>query len=135
MTLISYDKENLDKVSKLIVDNLTPDLVSVKNRKRNSIERLFGHCYAASACLQKIFGTKNIKLYRAKDDEDIWHWWCVDANGKRIDLTADQYYNVGRTPPYEQGEKASILGWSYKKRVEELLERVEKELDNLKTLC
>ena len=32
-------------------------------------------------------------------------------------------------------EKASILGWSYKKRVEELLERVEKELDNLKTLC
>jgi hypothetical protein len=132
MTLTLYDKENLEGVSKIIVDNLTPDLLPKKWRKRNSITPMFGHCHTASACLQKVFGTKNIKLYRAKDDEDIWHWWCVDANGKRIDLTADQYYNVGRTPPYEQGEKASILGWGYKKRVHELLERVEKVLDNIK---
>ena len=131
MTLTLYDKENLEGVSKIIVDNLTPDLLPKKWRKRNSITPMFGHCHTASACLQKVFGTKNIKLYRAKDDEDIWHWWCVDANGKRIDLTADQYYNVGRTPPYEQGEKASILGWGYKKRVHELLERVEKVLDNI----
>ena len=132
MTLTLYDKENLEGVSKIIVDNLTPDLLPKKWRKRNSITPMFGHCHTASACLLKVFGTKNIKLYRAKDDEDIWHWWCVDANGKRIDLTADQYYNVGRTPPYEQGEKASILGWGYKKRVHELLERGEKVLDNIK---
>ncbi len=125
--LISYDKENLDKVSKLIVDNLTPDLVSVKFRKRNSIEPLFGHCYAASAVLQRAFGTKNIKLYHAKDDEDIWHWWAVDKDGKIIDLTVNQFYNTGRTPPYDKGKKAGQLGWSYRKKVEKLLTKV---LDN-----
>ena len=125
--LISYDKENLDKVSKLIIDNLTSDLVAVKFRKRNSIEPLFGHCYAASACLQKIFGSKNIKLYHAKDDEDIWHLWTVDKDKEIIDLTADQYYSTGRTPPYDKGKKAGQLGWGYRKKVQKLLAKV---LDN-----
>ena len=129
MTLISYDKENLEKVSKIIVENLTPDLIPKKWRKRNSMNPTFGHCHTASACLQKVFGTKNIKLYRALDEEDIWHWWCVDKDGKRIDLTSEQYYGYERVPPYDRGEKASILGWGYKKRVHELLERVEKVLD------
>ena len=122
--LISYDKENLDKVSKLIIDNLTSDLVAVKFRKRNSIEPLFGHCYAASACLQKIFGSENIKLYHAKDDEDIWHWWTVDKDKEIIDLTADQYYSTGRTPPYDKGKKAGQLGWGYRKKVQKLLTKV-----------
>ena len=122
--LILYDKENLDKVSKLIVDNFTPDLVAVKFRERNSIEPLFGHCYAASACLQKIFGTKNIKLYHAKDNEDIWHWWAVDKDEEIIDLTADQYYSTDRTPPYDKGKKAGQLGWGYRKKVKKLLAKV-----------
>ena len=125
----SYTKENLEIASKVIVENLTPDLIPKKWRKRNSITPMFGHCHTASACLQKIFGSENIKLYRAKDEEDIWHWWCVDIHGQRIDLTDEQYHSLGRTPHYDRGEKASILGWSYKKRVEELLKRVEKELD------
>ena len=128
--LISYDKENLDKVSKLIIDNLTPDLVAVKFRERNFIEPLFGHCYAASACLQKIFGSKNIKLHHAKDDEDIWHWWTVDKDGEIIDLTVNQFYNMGRTPPYDKGKKSGQLGWGYRTRVKKLLERVKKGLDN-----
>tara|TARA_R100001369_G_scaffold27583_1_gene49684 strand:+ start:87 stop:473 length:387 start_codon:yes stop_codon:yes gene_type:complete len=124
-----YNKENLEIVSKAIVDNLTPDLIPKKWQQRNSITPSFGHCHNASACLQKVFGTKNIKLYRALDEQDIWHWWCIDIDGNRIDLTSDQYYKWNRTPPYEQGEKASILGWGYKKRVVELLKRVEKVLD------
>ena len=75
MTLISYDKDNLDKVSEVILENLTPDLVDKKLRERNSIQPLFGHCYVASATLYKIFGSKNIHLWHGKDDEDIWHWW------------------------------------------------------------
>jgi hypothetical protein len=89
---------------------------------------MFGHCHTASGCLQKVFGTKNIKLYRALDDEDIWHWWVVDVNGQRIDLTVDQYHSQGREPPYDDGTKASILGFDYRKRVLRLLEKVTKEL-------
>ena len=123
-----YNKENLEIVSKVILDNLTPDLLPKKWRERNSLTPSFGHCHNASACLQKVFGTKNIKLQRALDDEEIWHWWCIDIDGKRIDLTSDQYFNFNRTPPYDQGERVGMLGWSYKTRVLTLLDRVQKIL-------
>ena len=109
--LISYDEENLKRVSEAIVSNLTPDLIPKKWRKRNSINPMFGHCHHASACLQKVFGIKEIKLYRAQDWAEIWHWWAVDSSEKIIDLTADQYYSVDKTPPYESGKKTKWYGW------------------------
>jgi hypothetical protein len=124
-----YNEENLEKVSKAILNNLTPDLIPTKWRQKNSINPMFGHCHTASACLQKVFGTKELKLYRAKDWSDIWHWWAVDNSGKIVDLTADQYYSIGKEPPYDDGQKASMLGFSYRTRTLELLERVKKELD------
>ena len=124
-----YNEENLKLVSDLIVKNLTPDLIPVKWRQRNSTNPMFGHCHTASACLQKIFTTKELKLYRAKDQQDIWHWWTVDNTGKLIDLTSRQYTDWNKEPPYETGQKASMLGFSYRTRVLELLERVKKELD------
>ena len=56
-----YNEENLEKVSKAILNNLTPDLIPVKWRQRNSINPMFGHCHTASACLQKSFRNKRIK--------------------------------------------------------------------------
>ena len=41
-----------------------------------------------------------------------------------IDLTADQYYSTGRTPPYDKGKKAGQLGWGYRKKVQKLLTKV-----------
>ncbi len=38
-----YNKENLEKVSEAILNNLTPDLIPVKWRQRNSINPMFGH--------------------------------------------------------------------------------------------
>ncbi len=124
-----YNEENLKLVSDAIVQNLTPDLVAVKFRKRNETNRMFGHCYHASACLQKIFGTKEIKLYRAVDFSETYHWWAKDNDEKVIDLTADQYYSIGEKPPYESGEKKSSLGWGYRKKVDTLFERVERTLN------
>ena len=123
-----YNKENLKLVSDTIIRNLTPDLLPKKWVERNASNPMFGHCHTASGCLQKVFGTKTIKLYRALDDEGIWHWWVVDVNGQLIDLTADQYYSQGRNPPYNDGQKASILGFDYRKRVLRLLDKVSKEL-------
>ena len=125
---MEYNDKNLKLVSDIIVKNLTPDLLPRKWVERNSTNPMFGHCHTASGCLQKVFGTKNIKLYRALDDEGIWHWWAVDLNGNLIDLTVDQYLSVGRTPPHADGTKSSILGFEYRKRVLRLLDMVTKEL-------
>jgi hypothetical protein len=127
---MEYNETNLDLVSKVIINNLTPDLLPKKWVERNSSNPMFGHCHNASACLQKIFGSKNIKLYRALDEEDIWHWWAVDKEGKLIDLTAGQYYSMERTPPYETGEKSSMLGFGYRTRVLQLLDKVTNELSS-----
>lgn len=128
--MIDYNSKNLKMVSEIILKNLTPDLLPKKWVERNASNPMFGHCHTASACLQKIFGSKNIKLYRALDDEGIWHWWSVDSDGKVIDLTSDQYYSEKRVPPYESGQKASMLGFGYRIRVLTLLDKVTKELSS-----
>ena len=131
METFEYNTDNLNLACKLIVENLTPDLLPKKWVERNKPNPMFGHCHTASACLQRLFGTKNIKLYRGLDEEGIWHWWVVTKEGKKIDLTADQYYSQGRVPPYVSGTRASMLGFDYRKRAYKLMELVkEKMLSN-----
>jgi len=131
MEMFEYNSNNLTLACALIVENLTPDLLPKKWVERNKTNPMFGHCHTASACLQRLFGSDNIKLYRALDEEGIWHWWAVSKEGKKIDLTADQYYSQGRVPPYVSGTKASMLGFDYRKRVYKLMELVkEKMLSN-----
>ena len=117
-------------VSGIILKHLTPELLPKKWIDINKTNPMFGHCHTSSACLQKVFGTKNIKLYRALDQWGVWHWWCVDKEGVLIDLTVDQYYSVGKKPPHLQGVKASMLGFEYRKRVLRLLELVTNELSS-----
>jgi hypothetical protein len=124
---MEYNEKNLNIVSDVIMKNLTSDLLPKKFIERNASNPTFGHCHTASACLQKIFGSNNIKLYRGHDGE-IYHWWAVDKHGKQIDLTADQYYSVGKNPPYDVGEKSSMLGFAYRTRTLTLLDKVTKEL-------
>jgi len=123
-----YNDVNMKLACDSIVKHLTPDLLPKKWVERNASSPMFGHCHTASACLQKLFGSKNIKLYRALDDEGIWHWWVVTSEGNKIDLTADQYYSQGRTPPYENGKKMSMLGFDYRKRVHKVLDLVKADL-------
>lgn len=127
---MDYNEENLKLVIGVIKRNLTPDLLPKKWIERNNTNPMFGHCHTSSACLQKIFGSKNIKLWRGLDDEGIWHWWAVDLEGKLIDITADQYTSQGRKPPYDVGEKSSMLGFDYRTRVLTLLDKVSKELSS-----
>jgi hypothetical protein len=128
--MLDYTPDNLKLVSEVILNNLTPDLLPKKWIKRNESNPMFGHCHTASACLQKIFGTKAIKLYRALDDEGIYHWWAVDKEGHLIDLTVDQYYSTGRKPPHESGTKSGMLGFGYRVKVLTLLDKVLKQLQS-----
>jgi hypothetical protein len=126
--LLDYTQDNLNLVIDIITKNLTADLLPKKWINRNQFNPMFGHCHTASGCLQKIFGTKAIKLYRALDDEDIYHWWAVDNENIIIDITADQYYSTGRKPPHESGIKSGMLGFGYRKNVLKLTDRVAKQL-------
>ena len=128
--LLDYNEENLSKVSVLIKENLTYDLLPKKWVFRNLSNPTFGHCHNAAGCLYKIFGHENVHMYRALDDEGIWHWWVIDRENKLIDLTSEQYTSQGRNPPYAEGQKASMLGFEYKKRVLRLFERVMTEYEN-----
>jgi len=102
-------------------------LLPKKWLERNKTNPTFGHCHTVSGVLYKIFGPKNVKMYRGFDGE-IYHWWVLDLNGNIIDLTADQYFSVEGVPPYNVGEKAGLLGFDYRKRVDILLERVKSKL-------
>ena len=68
-------------------------------------------------------------MYRALDKANIWHWWVQDKDGNIIDPTADQYKLREVKILYKKGEKASLLGFDYKKRVNTLLSRVRKDLN------
>ena len=132
--MLEYTPDNLKLVSKIILNNLTPDLLPKKWVERNASNPMFGHCHNASGCLQKIFGTKVIKLYRAIDDEGIYHWWAEDNKDIVIDITADQYYSTDRLPPiYESGKKSGLLGFDYRKRVQRLTDKVLKQLQSTGT--
>lgn len=127
---MEYNQKNLKLVSDCIKRNLTPDLLPKKWLDRNKNNPMAGHCHTATGCLFKIFGSKNIKLYRVLDDEKVWHWWAVDNDFNIIDLTSEQYTLIGKPLPlYENGEKMkSLLGWDYIKRVMILYELVSNEL-------
>lgn len=130
MTL-DYTPENLKKVSESIRKNLSIDLLPKKMVHRNvhgGSNGTYGHCHTASGVLYKIFGPKNVHMYRALDDENLYHWWIVDRKKNIIDLTSEQYTLLNRELPYKSGEKAGLLGFAYKERVNVLLERVKKDL-------
>lgn len=128
MQKIIYNKQNLSIVCSLIMQNLTPDLLPKKYQEENKTNATFGHCHTASACLQRIFSTKELKLYRALDYREIWHWWTVDNDNIIIDLTREQYTSIGKVPPYEHGTKSSMLGFAYRTRTLELFDRVNREI-------
>ncbi len=129
--MLEYNDENLKKVTELILKNLSSDLLPRSWLDKNEVNLTFGHCHNSAGCLYKIFGSKAVNMYRGFDGE-IYHWWVQDKAGKIIDLTADQYYSKGRVPPYDKAEKAGLLGFEYKKRVNELYRRVTIELSGKK---
>ena len=131
---MEYNEENLKLVVDSIRRNLTIDLLPKKMQDRNingGSNGTYGHCHTAAGVIYKIFGPKNVHMYRALDDEGIYHWWIIDKNGKLIDPTSEQYFLLNRIPPYANGNKAGLLGFAYKQRVLTLLERVRKDLDFL----
>tara|TARA_B100000282_G_scaffold289174_1_gene258637 strand:- start:612 stop:995 length:384 start_codon:yes stop_codon:yes gene_type:complete len=95
--------------------------------KKNPYE---GMCYVASVVLKRLVGRKVI-LWKVRDHNNQFHWWCETPDGEIIDLTSKQYSlnslpvpSLGRASRLkEQGRQMTFK--SYQKRIKELLDIVE----------
>lgn len=108
-----YDFQDLDIVSKLIIDNLEEKFCPPKFRKINKINPLFGHCYHSTQSLY-YFMDKELKIMSADcDGPGERHWWLQDED-TIIDITASQYDRLDVEPPYEKGKVSKWYGWKHR---------------------
>ena len=114
LTFNPYPYSQIDLVIGLIQDNLTPDLL--KGRKSLMYpsdlltNKYYGHCYHSTQALYYLMDTDTLVPMKGKDYRGETHWWLQDDD-KIYDITADQYYSVDQTPPYEHGKKSKWYGW------------------------
>jgi len=105
-----YSEYNMCLVMGLIKHQLTPDLLTPKYREENQINPTYGHCYHSTQALYYLMNTDKLIPMSAKDYRDEYHWWLQD--GERVyDVTGDQYYSVGKLPPYHNGKKGRWYGY------------------------
>lgn len=105
-----YTEYTMCLVIGLIRRNLTPDLLTPKYRFENQTNPTYGHCYHSSQALFYLMNTNELVSMCGKDYRNDYHWWL--QNGDKIyDVTAEQYYSVGKLPPYENGKPTKWYGW------------------------
>ena len=63
-----------------------------------------------NSALYYLMDTNKLVPMKGKDYRGETHWWLQDDD-KIYDVTADQYYSVDQTPPYEHGKKSKWYGW------------------------
>ena len=105
-----YSENTLGLVMGLIRKNLTPDLLTPKYREENKTNPMFGHCYHSSQALFYLMNTDLLVPMCGKDYRNDYHWWLQDRE-KIYDVTAEQYYSVGKLPPYHKGKPTKWYGW------------------------
>jgi len=129
--LATLDDDFGDLIRK-IQKSLTPDLLKAPYRERNATNPMFGHCYVATEAFYHLIKDDHpgrFSIYFGKDEEGIVHWWLHDNQAVRIlDITADQYYSVGKTPPYDRSRHGSFLTNDPSKRAVIVMEKVKNEL-------
>ena len=105
-----YCENNICLVMGLIKRHLTPDLLTPKYRVENLSNPTYGHCYHSTQALYYIMDTNKLIPMSSKDYRDEYHWWLQDGE-KIYDPTAEQYYSVGKLPPYHNGKKSKWYGY------------------------
>ena len=106
-----FSELNMCLVMGLIQKNLTPDLLKRKKLMfRDETNKYYGHCYHATQALYYLMDTDRLVSMKGEDYRGESHWWLQDED-KIYDVTADQYYSVDKTPPYESGKKTKWYGW------------------------
>ena len=98
----------------LIQNNLTPDLLGGRKKLLypNDIltNKMYGHCYHASQALFYLIDTDKLVPMSGEDYREEKHWWLQDGENV-YDVTAEQYFSVGKEPPHDKGKKSKWYGW------------------------
>jgi len=105
-----YSEANMSLVMGLIRNNLTPDLLTPKYREENQSNPMYGHCYHSTQALFYLMDTDLLVPMCALDYREDYHWWLQNED-KIYDVTAEQYYSVGKLPPHHNGKKGKWYGW------------------------
>lgn len=105
-----YSELNMCLVMGLIKRNLTPNLLSSKYKEENQFNALYGHCYHSTQALFYLMDTDVLIPMSGKDYRNDYHWWLQNDN-RIYDVTAEQYYNVEKLPPYHCGKPSKWYGW------------------------
>ena len=125
---MKYSKDPEIEQASLLVDAALKEFYDEgKKKTANPYE---GMCYVASVVLKNLVKTKVI-LWKVKDQNRQFHWWCETKDGEVIDLTSKQYSlnNIGvpssgmAAKLKEQGRRMSFA--SYKKKEDRLMEIIE----------
>ena len=125
----SYNPTVIDVLIKIIAQQLTPDLLTVKYREENVTNPMFGHCYHSTQALFYLIDTDKLIPMSGIDYRNDTHWWLQD--GETIyDVTADQYYSVGQVPPHAVGKRSKWYGWKQRPH-QRTLKLMMKVLDNI----
>jgi len=103
--------DDLERVSKQIVNNLQIKMCPPRYRELNLGNALFGHCYHATQAMYYFFKDANLKVMSAKCDGPAQqHWWLQDGD-TIIDVTAGQYDAFDFGAPYDKGKESKWYGW------------------------
>ena len=125
----SYEPAMIHAISKIIAEQLTPDLLTKKYREENATNPMFGHCYHSTQALFYLMDTDKLIPMSGIDYRNDTHWWLQD--GETIyDVTADQYYSVGQKPPYDTGKRTQWYGWKQRPH-QRSLNLIMKVLDSM----
>jgi hypothetical protein len=122
---------------------LSNDLLTHKYRNIERESNVEGHAYTSSEALYYLLGGKSseLKLESAtfeKNGEIFTHWWIKCHDGTILDPTAEQFYAIGKEPPYNQGKQVDFLTKELSKKAAIIINRIiDLELNNkniLKTI-
>ena len=103
--LFNLDVQMTDKEEKmfLLVKSELQNVLIPNIYSNNKIKHaMYGHCHHASLALYKLLGGKDegYKLQKAIDELGIIHYWLINKDNLILDVTAEQYTDLGRPLPY-----------------------------------
>ena len=128
--LIPYSLSSLSACSVKLEECLTPDILTPKYREENQNNPMYGHCYHTTQAMFYLLDTDTLDIMCGTDWRDDKHWWLRDREtGYEVDMTSDQYYSIGKEPPYNEGKISKWYGWKGRPhmRTFKLIQRLQPE--------